>query len=335
VVSAKVEPDKTTLVTGATGGLGQALCAALLANGREVRASGRNRATGAKLEAMGCEFVQADLTEALAESLTADVSTVFHLAAISKPWGRREEFEAVNLHTTKILLQGAKANWCKAFVYASTPSIYSEARDRLGISEDDPPAAPFANDYARTKYLAEQMVLDANCAELATVALRPRAIVGPDDTVLLPRLMRAAERGFMPLPRQGEALIEITDVRDVVDAFLAAEARIDGASGKPFNISGGQPIALKRLLEFVFSALGLKVRKVPMSTSVLHGLGAVLETICAALPGRPEPLLTRYMAKTLSYSQTLDISRARELLGWEPRYSPEIAIAYALRGAGK
>ena len=147
--------------------------------------------------------------------------------------------------------------------------------------------------------------------------------------------MRAAERGFMPLPRQGEALIEITDVRDVVTAFLAAEENLATVSGKAFNISGGQPVTLKRLLDYVFSALDLKVRKVPLSASVLEGLGAVLETICAVLPGRPEPLLTRYMAKTLSYSQTLDISRARELLGWQPQYSPEMTIAHAIKGAGR
>lgn len=322
-------------MTGATGGLGQALCAALRAKDRPVRATGRSRAIGAQLEEMGCEFVQADLTKAANSGLTKDVGTIFHLAAISKPWGRRKEFEAVNFGATKNLLDVAQASGCEAFVYASTPSIFSESRDRLTIAEDDPPATPFANDYARTKYLAEQLVLDANCEEIATVALRPRAIVGPDDSVLLPRLMRAAERGFIPLPRHGEALIEITDVRDVVSAFLASEDNLDAASGRAFNISGGKPVTLKRLLDDVFAALDMKVKKVPLSASMLHRLGAVLETFYAALPGRPEPLLTRYMANTLSYSQTLDISLARELLDWRPQYSPEMAIVYALKGAGR
>jgi len=101
--------------------------------------------------------------------------------------------------------------------------------------------------YASTKYRAERIVLAADDPAFATVALRPRAIVGPHDTAPPPRLLRAARRGVIPLPRAGEALIEITDVRDVVTAFLAAEDRIAEASGRVFNIAGGHPLRLKRL----------------------------------------------------------------------------------------
>jgi 2-alkyl-3-oxoalkanoate reductase len=136
----------------------------------------------------------------------------------------------------------------------------------------------------------------------------------------------------MPLPGGGEALIEITDVRDVVAAFLAAEERIAASSGKAFNIAGGQPLRLKRLLEVVLNELDLSVRWLRLSAPTLHRLAGVMEAVCERLPGRPEPLLTRYMAHTLSFSQTLDISRARRVLDWQPRYSPEAAIAHALAG---
>lgn len=323
------------LVTGATGGLGFALCTHLRRQGRAVRAVGRNQTVARRLEAMGCEFVRADFLEPINQSLTRGASSIFHLAAISKPWGRKEDFEAVNLRATEQLVQSAQANGCHSLIFASTPSIFSEARDRIGIAEDDPIAQPFANDYARTKYLAEQCVLDSGSADLAVVALRPRAITGPNDTVLLPRLMRAAERGFMPLPRRGKALIEVTDVRDVVRAFMAAEAHIGAASGKAFNISGGEPVALKQLLTTVFSALNLKVRSIRLPTWALHTLGAGLEGIAVQLPGRPEPLLTRYMANTLSYSQTFEISRAQNILNWQPQHSLEAAIKYALEGAAR
>lgn len=322
----------TALVTGATGGLGQALCAALRREGRTVRATGRSRAVGARLEAMGCEFVAADLAAPLAPGLTDGVATVFHLAALSKPWGRSEAFDAINVQATERLLEAARASGASAFLYASTPSIFTAARDRLDIAEDDPVAEPMPNHYARTKYRAERMVLAARSTDFATTALRPRAIVGPHDTVLLPRLLRAARRGVMPLPRGGEALVEITDVRDVVAAFLAAEDRMSAASGSAFNIAGGHPLPLGRLLDIVFAELGLCVRRIRLPGAALHGMAAALEAICGILPGRPEPLLTRYMASTLTYSQTLDTSRARRVLGWRPLHSPEDAIAHALAG---
>jgi len=320
------------LVTGATGGLGQALCHALRSQGRTVRATGRNRDVGHRLEASGCEFVAADLAAPIPATLLRGIDTVFHLAALSRPWGRREEFEAINLHATERLLKSARASGCRAFIYASTPSIFTGPCDRLNIAEDDPVAAPMANHYASTKYRAERIVLAAQCGGFATTALRPRAIVGPHDTVLLPRLLRAARRGFMPLPGGGEALIEITDVRDVVAAFLAAEDRIAQASGSAFNIAGGNPLRLKRLLEIVLGELDLRVRWIRLSGSALHGLAGVLEVICERLPGRPEPLLTRYMAHTLSFSQTLDTTRARRVLEWRPRHAAEAAITHALSG---
>jgi nucleoside-diphosphate-sugar epimerase len=319
-------------VTGATGGLGRALCAALRKEGRVVRATGRNRDVGRVLQASGCEFVAADLAAPIPADLTRGVDTVFHLAALSRPWGRMQEFEAINLHATERLLQTARASGCRAFIYASTPSIFTAARDRLAIAEDDPVAVPMANHYASTKYRAERVVLAADGADFATAALRPRAIVGPHDTVLLPRLLRAARRGVMPLPGGGEALIEITDVRDVVAAFLAAEERIADGSGSAFNIAGGQPLRLKRLLGIVFGELGLSVRWLRLSAPSLHRLAGAMEAVCERLPGRPEPLLTRYMAHTLSFSQTLDITRARRVLGWTPRSTPEAAIAHALAG---
>lgn len=332
MVSAGDRRGGVVLVTGATGGLGQALCAALPSQGRTVRATGRNRDVGRRLQASGCEFVAADLAAPIPVELTHGVDTVFHLAALSRPWGRREEFEAINLHATERLLESARASGCQSFIYASTPSIFTAARDRLDIAEDDPVAAPMANHYASTKYRAECIVLAAQSANFATVALRPRAIVGPHDTVLLPRLLRTARRGIMPLPRGGEALIEITDVRDVVTAFLAAEDRIAEAAGSAFNIAGGTPLPLGRLLDIVLGELGLTVRRIRMSGAALHAVAGVLEAICERLPGRPEPLLTRYMANTLTFSQTLDTSRARCVLGWRPRHSAEAAVAHALSG---
>ena len=325
-------PGGVALVTGATGGLGQALCAALRHQGRAVRATGRSLKVGRHLQAIGCEFVAADLAAPIVPELTQEVGTVFHLAALSKPWGSKREFEAINVQATENLLAAARNSGCRTFIYASTPSIFTTGRDQLNITEDDPVAAPMSNYYANTKYRAERIVLAAHDPAFATAALRPRAIVGPHDTVLLPRLLRAARRGFMPLPRDGEALIEITDVRDVVSAFLAAEDRISDASGCAFNVSGGHPLKLKRLLEIVFDELGLSVRRIRLPGLALHAVAGLLEAICAKLPGQPEPLLTRYMAHTLTFSQTLNIERARRVLGWQPRHSPEAAIVYALSG---
>ena len=60
-----------------------------------------------------------------------------------------------------------------------------------------------------------------------------------------------------------------------------------------------------------------------------HGID--MESIARALPHHPEPPLTRYSAMVLGYSQTFDLTAARTQLRWAPRYSPEDALAWAIR----
>ncbi len=319
-------------MTGATGGLGRTLVPMLLGGGYDVTATGRDATIGARLEAIGARFVAADLCDPEARPPLTGIDTVFHLAALSSPWGRADRFAAINVAATRRLLDQARASGCGTFIYASTPSIYTEPRDRIGLTEESPVARRFANAYAASKYEAERAVLATNAPGLATIALRPRAIVGPDDRVLLPRLRRAARRGRVPLPNRGAALIELTDVRDAAASFLAADAARAAAAGRAFNISGGQPRRLGDLLSTLFARDRIRPRLVPVPRGGAMAAAWVVERIAAALPGRPEPPVTRYTIMTLAYSQTFDLSAAREKLGWTPLRSPEEAIARALAG---
>lgn len=278
---------------------------------------------------LGVPFVRADLVDDPLRGLVEGIDSVFHLAALSSPWGKYAAFEAANVKATTRLLAAAREAGVRRFVFTSTPSIYAAARDRLGLTERDPAAQPFANAYAATKYAAERIVLDAADAAMTTVALRPRAIVCPHDSVLLPRLVRAARSGRIRLPRGGAALIEITDARDVAAALIAADS-VDAAAGQVFNISGGAPRALHDLLRTIFALTERPLMIGTVGTRTAMAAAGVAEGIARLLPGRPEPRLTRYTVKTLAWSQTFDLTAARDVLGWSPRYSPEVALAHAL-----
>ena len=321
---------RRALLTGATGGLGAALARLLIEEGYALRATGRDAAAGQRLAAMGAEFTGADLTApATAEALCRGMDVVFHAAALSSPWGRRAEFEAINVRATERLLAAACAAGCDAFVYVSTPSVYAEPRDRLGLTEESPLARRFANDYVATKYAAERLVLAANTPGFATVALRPRAIIGPHDRQLLPRLLRVARSGRFPLVRGGRALIELTDARDAAAATVAADRKRDDAGGQVFNISGGAPRSVAEVLGLAFEASGLRPRLIPLPYGLAAGACRLAESAFAWLPGRPEPPATVYSLSTLAFSQTFDLAKAERMLGWRPRVTPEAAIAYA------
>ncbi|MEG3086978.1 NAD-dependent epimerase/dehydratase family protein [Sphingomonas sp. PB4P5] len=324
--------SETVLVTGATGGLGSVLVDALLAAGRDVIATGRDRSRGATLQRHGARFIAADLVHDDSAPLLVGVGTVIHLAALSSPWGPRAAFVAANLTATERLLAAARTAGVKRFLFASTPSIYTRARTQLHLTEDTPlPVRPI-NAYAATKLAAEHAVRAAAGIGFATVTLRPRAVIGPRDTVLLPRLIHAARTGVMPLPGRGRALIEPTDARDVGTAFLAAEARAEAVSGRAFNISGGRPIPLADLAAHAFHRLGRAVRLVPIPARLALGLAHLAEAVARIRPGAPEPALTVYAATALGWSQTFDLAAARAALGWAPIHDPFAAIDWALAG---
>jgi nucleoside-diphosphate-sugar epimerase len=313
---------RLALVTGATGGLGLALSAALLAQGYAVRATGRDALAVKRLRAMGAEAFEADLVADpdRATALCDGVDVVFHAAALSSPWGASRAFEAANVQMTRTLLEAARRAGCQGLIFVSSPSIHAEARDRLALTEADPPAVRPMNAYARTKLAAEQLVRAANGSDFFTVAIRPRALVGPDDKVLLPRLLQLIARGWAPLPRGGRALVELTDTRDAAQALILADQGRQRLGGCVFNISGGAPVSIRAFALDLAAAAGLPLRIAPAPWRLLHAGAALAETVASLLPGRPEPRLTRYGVATLAFSQTFDLAAARLDLGYAPRY---------------
>jgi nucleoside-diphosphate-sugar epimerase len=313
------------LVTGATGGLGLATVALLRAEGYIVRATGRNTAAAGRLKAMGADFVPADLTDFPALPALCDgMDSVIHAAALSSPWGTMAEFHRINVEATLALHEAARARGAR-FVFVSSPSVYAQAKDQIGLTEDSSLPRHFLNAYAATKAEAEGRVMAKG-----GVVIRPRAIVGPDDTVLLPRFLRLIEKGRFPLVRGGRALVELTDARDVARALILAERKAPEVAGRVFNISGGHALPLRETVSAIARAMNRPLRFRDLPFQPVRWLTAVTEAIAAVWPGRPEPPLTVYGLCAMAFSQTFDLTQARDRLGYAPRYDAlETAITVA------
>lgn len=320
---------KRVFVTGATGGLGRNAVDALLAQGMQVRASGRNTAIGAKLAAQGAEFIAADLAHATPSGLrdlVAGCDTVWHCAALSSPWGPQEAFELANVTVSRNLARAANAMDVQRFVHISTPALYFDFQDRYSITEDFKPSR-YVNHYAETKARAEQEVLSIAADGLHVTILRPRAIFGPYDQVLLPRLLRLLDQkdGSLILPRAGKTVLDMTYASNVVHAMRLASTRPDLESGEIFNITNDEPLQVGQVLEALFvRELGRPMQLRSLPYPFLAGIARSMEAV-AHVTGK-EPAMTRYSLGALAYDMTLDISRARGLLGYVPQVNMHEAV---------
>jgi nucleoside-diphosphate-sugar epimerase len=316
------------LVTGASGFLGAYVLRELHDHSYDIVASGRDQA---RLEAAltpGAQALVGDLA-ALADA-TLDVDTVVHGAALSSPWGTWSEFRTANVDGTAAVVAFAKKNRVRRVVFVSSPSVYAAPRDMLDISEDHVDESNRLNGYIRSKIAAERLLRDAHAAgdvpEL--VIIRPRGLVGVEDPSLVPRLLDANKRIGIPLFNGGTNVVDLTAVENVALALrLAAEADASLADGRAYNITNGEPREFGALVAWLFERMGITPRYRRLNRRFAYGAAAVIEALYGIVPGHPEPPLTRYTLSAIAFSQTLDITRAREELGYEPRVPLDDALA--------
>ena len=314
------------LVTGATGGLGRNAVEYLLNNSVKVTATGRNEIIGDLLSSVGAKFVAMDLATANPAQMSlllSEVDTVWHCAALSSPWGAASSFEQNNVTATNNLLAAAGLAGIRHFVHISTPAIYFDYKHRYDIQESFKAEQP-ASEYARSKALAEESVLAASVtfSNMHCVILRPRAIFGPYDQVLVPRLLSLMQKrnGRLPLPRGGRVLLDMTYVGNVVQAMWLASEDREIATGSIYNITNDAPIKIAEVLQKLFVeelAYPMKIINMPYP---LVAVAAVAMTTVAKVT-KKEPLMTPYSAGVLSFDMTLSLSRAKSALGYHPSVS--------------
>ncbi|MGF7046636.1 nucleoside-diphosphate-sugar epimerase [Paenibacillus sp. DS2015] len=317
----------SALITGGTGFIGRRLAIALQEQGWNVTVFGRNKVVGEQLEKMGISFIEGDLRDETGVSQACkNQHTVFHSGALSSPWGEYRDFYDINVKGTQHVIRGCEIHDIQRLVHVSTPSIYFNYTDRLGISETAPLPRRPANAYADTKRKAELEVGNAHARGLSTVIIRPRAVYGPGDTTLLPRLIEANNHGGVPLFRAGNITLDLTYVDNVVDALILCALAPAKACGQAYNISNGEPVTLINVLRQLFIELNQPLNLRNMPYPIAYGLAAILEWKSRISSSRREPLLTRYTVGVLAKHQTLDLSLARDQLGYSPRIDMEEGI---------
>lgn len=315
------------MITGATGFLGFRACEYFHELGYEVVGIGRNEQKGKQLMEQGIRFEKLDLIERdRLVHICKGMDAVIHSAALSESWGEYKDFYRANVECTENMLYATQMNNIKRLVHISTPSIYFNLNSRENVKENDALPKTFVNAYARTKYIAEQKVQKAVEHGLDAIILRPRALFGPRDTTILPRLIELNQTRGVPLPNDGQAVTDLTYVDNVVRAIELSLKAPSTCSGQVYNITNGEPMILKDALEKLFTHLHMPFRKKKIPYSVLKTVATILESTYRVFKMNKEPLVTKYSVSVLGETQTLSIEKARKELGYAPIVSIEKGI---------
>lgn len=313
------------LLTGATGFLGFRTLELLIdiPEVTHIVATGRTLKPTHTVTHPKVSYQLGDLTDAsFVQQLVQQVHYVIHAAALSAPWGKYNTFEAANVLTQNNLIKASQAHDIQRFVYISTPSLYVNGQHRLDVKESDPLPGKFINAYAATKRLAEIALENSG---LPYVILRPRALIGRGDTVIMPRVLRSYEEGRLKIIGNGKNLVDLTSVANVAQAiWLSLTTQKEGLN-QVYNITNGEPVYLWEKIGQVLELMGKQLPSKKVPYTLVAAVAQIMEWK-SKLKNYQEPVLTKYGVGTLAKSFTLDISKAKTLLGYAPTINTDTAI---------
>lgn len=315
---------KQILVTGATGFLGSRTVERLsVMPGLSVRATGRKLKTNNQVKADNVHYMLGDLNDSdFVSQLVDGVDCIVHAAALSSPWGSKDDFWESNVNPTKLLLEAATRQDVTRFVFISTPSMYFEMKSLFGLKESNSLPRPI-NQYAASKREAERLI---RAATVPYVILRPRALIGRGDTVIIPRILRAHKEARLRQMGNGKNKVDVTPVVNVVDAIVLGLEAQGKALNETYNISNGDPVALWPMLKTLLAKLSLPSLTKSIPIPLILKVARLMEWHARWFNGNQEPTLTVYGVGTMTMNFSMDISKAQNLLGYTPRQSVDEAL---------
>lgn len=309
-------PENTTfLVTGAAGFIGSNLCEALLKKGCKVKAlddlsTGKQENIDLFLDNPNYTFIKGDIKD-LEVCLKAceGVDYVLHQAA----WGsvpRSLEmplfYNKNNIEGTLNMLEAARQNGVKKFVYASSSSVYG---DEPNLPKTEGREGNLLSPYALTKRCDEEWAkLYTKFYGLDTYGMRYFNVFGrrqdPDGAyaAVIPKFLKQLMHGETPtINGDGKQSRDFTYIDNVIEANLKACLAPHEAAGEAFNIAYGGREFLIDIYYGLAKALGVNI----------------------------EPNFGPDRKGDIKHSNA-DISKAKKLLGYDPDYSFEDGIQLAI-----
>jgi len=309
--------EKTAFVTGGSGFIGGRLIERLSGDGWSVRALARSPSSAEKVRALGAEPVEGDLDDGQAMRAGAEGCDVaFHAAAHLGEWGSRDDFERVNVGGTRKVLTACREAGVRRFVHVGTEAALIAGQPLVNADETAPLRPDSKALYCATKAMAEQAVRDANGDELETVVVRPRLVWGRGDTTIMPSLVKTMEAGRFAWIGGGRHRTSTTHVENTVHGLVLGAEK--GRPGGVYFVTDGEPVVFRDFITELVATQGVEAPERNMPAPLAAAAAVACERIWRMLRLKSAPPITRLAVWLSSQECTIDISRARAELGYEP-----------------
>jgi dihydroflavonol-4-reductase len=316
------------LVSGASGFVGAAVARALLRAGWPVRVLLRAGSDRSNLADLGVELAIGELGDvASLETALAGCDALFHVAAEYRLWTPDPaSLYRSNVEGTRNLLSAARRVGVARIVYTSSVATLGLRAD--GLPADEQTGAQLSDmigHYKRSKYLAEQWVLEAAREGLPVVIVNPSTPVGPGDIKPTPtgRMVLDAVNGRMPA--YVDTGLNIVHVDDVAEGHLRALQH--GRIGERY-ILGGTDMTLREILETIAALVGRPAPRVRLPHALVLPLAYLAEAF--ARLAHTDTRITVDGVRMARHHMYFSSAKAARELGYRSR-PPQQALEDAIR----
>jgi dihydroflavonol-4-reductase len=303
---------KPALVTGASGFLGWHVARVLLKRGYTVRALLR---PGSQVAELDIEPVTGDLRDPSSlERAVTGCGLVFHVAADYRLWAKNpQDLYHSNVDGTRNLLDAARRAGVERLVYTSTVGCIGIPAGGIGDETTPVSLKDMAGDYKRSKFLAEQVVLEFARAGFPAILVNPTAPMGDHDVKPTPTGQTVLDFLNGKMPAFIDTGLNIVDARDTAEGHWLACER--GRVGERY-ILGSENLTLAQILQMLAKITGRKPPAVKLPYAVAYCAGAC-STAWAELTGTPPrvPIEAVRMARKKMW---VTYEKARQELGFHP-----------------
>ena len=303
-------------VTGATGFLGSHVARVLADQGADLRLLVRPTSNLKNLEGLKAETAIGDLRDpASIEKAMSGCEAVFHVAADYRLWVRDpDEMYRSNVDGTRAILDAARKNGVRRVVHTSSVATIGFTGDGSLANEDSPVSlADMIGPYKRSKFMAEQIAMEAGRSGMDVVTVNPTTPIGEQDVKPTPTGRIVVDFLKRKFPAYVETGLNLVDVKECARGHLAAFEK--GRSGERY-ILGGENLTLKQILDKLGKITGLPSPTMKLPYFVAFAAGVVDEAITGRLLNR-EPRATVDTVRMGRKMMFASSAKAERELGWK------------------